>query len=279
MMKSGSHFSIRQMKRPTVFSLVRARDFQPIFIWQTTMIRKDELTIVVSVCVTRLMKIVFNYLKYHLTSSLLCIFVPLCCAIYLRMSERGWCTPIESVVCVAAHTAHSTTYTFYNQKKGEPNGTAKKSSGINSIVLLFRLLSIKSEERIASEHNIILHSSLLSHRHTQKIHLISVLRIVWCVYIYMDFSLLLRSCSYPLSPSLALSTSHFFIVRFFQFTFLVRHFYHYSNNWIKTMCKNAKIMERQQHSEKNNKAYHDDKIGIANECEGRIWKKKCEKCV
>lgn len=36
------------------------------------------------------------------------------------------------------------------------------------------------------------------------------------------------------------------------------------------MCKNAKIMERQQHSEKNNKAYHDDKIGIANECEGRI---------
>lgn len=121
MMKSGSHFSIRQMKRPTVFSLVRARDFQPIFIWQTTMIRKDELTIVVSVCVTRLMKIVFNYLKYHLTSSLLCIFVPLCCAIYLRMSERGWCTPIESVVCVAALRTHFTTKRKANRMEQQKN--------------------------------------------------------------------------------------------------------------------------------------------------------------
>lgn len=102
------------------------------------------------------------------------------CTVVLRYPQVNVYTdgvPSLKVLCGRAHRSQH--YVFYNQKKRDPNGTeSKKSSGINFIVLLFRLLSIKSEERIAFEHNIILHSSLLSHTNTQKIHLISVLRIM-----------------------------------------------------------------------------------------------------
>lgn len=50
--------------------------------------KKAELTITALVCVTRLMKIVFNYLKYHLTSSLLCIWL-LCGGAYLSVYYIG----------------------------------------------------------------------------------------------------------------------------------------------------------------------------------------------
>lgn len=52
--------------------------------------KKAELTITALVCVTRLMKIVFNYLKYHLTSSLLCIWL-LCGGAYLSVVR--WAQP------------------------------------------------------------------------------------------------------------------------------------------------------------------------------------------
>lgn len=167
-------------------------------------------TIMPLVLVTRLMKIIFNYPKYHLTSSLWCFF----CGAYSRMSTIISCHSL--FLSRIPRFSLSISLRSFACVLHVPCGTRGRHGKIeiNFNETLFRaLLSLKSKR---------LGYKVLPTHPQQLCGILSLFsHIFFCLFVRL-FPFVFSVC-----------TRHFY-----------RHLHHQSLNWIKTMRRNAKIMER-----------------------------------